>query len=286
MIALQGGGPFEANDDLDRRLLAAAGADRVVVLPTADAFEGPATLVAAAMTWAERLDVDVDALMVLQRHDAEDEGAAEVVRAARAVYLVGDSSMHLRSALKDTPVLAALGDVLAAGGLVAAVGSSAAALCDPMLDQRGGAFTLGLGLVRGIAVVPGVGVVERGDAQPDAVTRRHAGRRAADRLGDRCAAPTAGSWSATRRSTASCRRHVSVISTRSSDDLLGRRVALARAPGRGSPRRRRALGDLAEHDVGAEGVEVRRVRPDREEPLRAGRVRRARVGHGDGPAGT
>ena len=155
-IALQGGGPFEANDDLDRRLLAAAGADRVVVLPTADAFEGPATLVAAAMTWAERLEVDVDALMVLQRHDAEDDGAADVIRAARAVYLVGDSSMHLRSALKDTPVLAALGDVLAAGGLVAAVGSSAAALCDPMLDQRGGAFTLGLGLVRGIAVVPGV----------------------------------------------------------------------------------------------------------------------------------
>ena len=155
-IALQGGGPFEANDDLDRRLLADAGADRVVVLPTADAFEGPATLIAAAMSWAERLEVDIDALMVLQRHDAEDEGAAEVIRAARAVYLAGDSSMHLRSALKDTPVLAALGDVLAAGGLVAAVGSSAAAICDPMLDQRGGAFTLGLGLVRGIAVVPGV----------------------------------------------------------------------------------------------------------------------------------
>ena len=78
-IALQGGGPFEANDDLDRRLLASAGADRVVVLPTADAFEGPATLVAAAMSWAERLEVDIDALMVLQRHDAEDEGAAEVI---------------------------------------------------------------------------------------------------------------------------------------------------------------------------------------------------------------
>ena len=155
-IALQGGGPFELNDDLDRRLVGAAGADRVVVLPTADAFEGPATLVAAAMSWAERLEIDVDALMVLQRHDAEDEGAAEVVRSARAVYLVGDSSMHLRSALKDTPVLAAISDVLAAGGLVAAVGASASALCDPMLDQRGGAFTLGLGLVSGVAVVPGV----------------------------------------------------------------------------------------------------------------------------------
>jgi cyanophycinase len=155
-IALAGGGPFAANDDLDRRLLAAVGADRVVVLPTADAFEEPAVLVAAAMNWAERLGVGVEALMVLQRHDAEDEGAADVVRGARAVWLVGDSSMHLRSVLKETPVLAALGDVLAAEGVVAAVGNSAAALCDPMLDQRGGAFTLGLGLVRGVAVIPGV----------------------------------------------------------------------------------------------------------------------------------
>ena len=132
----------------------AVGADRVVVLPTADAFEEPAALIAASMTWAERLDLEVEALMVLQRHDAEDGGAAAVVRGARAVYLVGDSSMHLRSALKDTAVFAALGEVLANGGLVAAVGESAAALCDPMFDQRGGAFTLGLGLVGGVSIVP------------------------------------------------------------------------------------------------------------------------------------
>ena len=153
-IALQGGGPFSANDDLDRRLLHEAGAERVVVLPTADAFEQPATLIAASMSWAERLGVDVEALMVLQRHDAEDLGAADVVRGARAVYLVGDSSMHLRSTLKDTAVFAAIGEVVAGGGLVAAVGESAAALCDPMFDQRGGAFTLGLGLVGGLSIVP------------------------------------------------------------------------------------------------------------------------------------
>jgi len=153
-IALCGGGPFTANDELDRRLLMDAGARRVVVLPTADAFEEPAELIAASMSWAERLDVVVEALMVLQRHDAEDDGAAEVVRAATAVYLVGDSSMHLRSALKGTLVLAAIEEVLGRGGLVVGVGLSAAALCDPMLDQRGGAFTIGLGLVTGLAVIP------------------------------------------------------------------------------------------------------------------------------------
>ena len=153
IIALQGGGPFVANDQLDAALLAEVEASTVVVLPTADAFEHPEHLVAASMTWAERLDVQVEALMVLRRADALDEGAARVVRAARAVYLVGDQPLHLRSVVKDTPVWDAVRDVLAAGGLVVGVGGSAAALCDPMVDPRGGAFTLGLGLVPGVALV-------------------------------------------------------------------------------------------------------------------------------------
>lgn len=155
IIALQGGGPFVANDALDARLLAEVGATEVVVLPTADAFEQPERLVADSMNWAERLDLQVEALMVLRRPDALDEGAAAVVRRARAVYLVGDQPMHLRSVLKDTPVWTALTEVLAAGGLVVGVAASAAGLCDPMVDPRGGAFTLGLGLVPGLAFVGG-----------------------------------------------------------------------------------------------------------------------------------
>jgi cyanophycinase len=153
IIALQGGGPFVANDDLDRLLLAEAKAERVVVLPTADAFEHPERLVAAALTWAERLDVEVEALMVMRRGEAMEQGAANVVRGARAVYLVGDQQLHLRSVLKDTPTWHAVHDVLADGGLVVGVGGSASGLCDPMIDPRGGAFTLGLGLVTGLALV-------------------------------------------------------------------------------------------------------------------------------------
>ena len=160
-IALQGGGPFAANDELDARLLGAlvppaagAGAQgKVVVLPTADAYEQPERLVTAALSWGERLDVEVEALMVLRRADALEEGAADVVRGARAVYLVGDNPMHLRSALKDTPLLAAIEAVVAAGGVLVACAGSAAALCDPMVDMRGGAFTLGLGVVAGLALV-------------------------------------------------------------------------------------------------------------------------------------
>jgi cyanophycinase len=152
-IVLQGGGPFTLHDDLDRRLLADAGADRVVVLPTADAFERPEVLVSAAMSWAERLGVQVEALMVMSRPEAMDEGAASVVRSARAVWLVGDNPIHLRSVVKDTAIWDALHDVLRAGGVVVGCAASASALCDPMLDPRGGALALGLGLLNGMAVV-------------------------------------------------------------------------------------------------------------------------------------
>ena len=152
-VALQGGGPFVANDELDRRLLATVGATHALVLPTADAFEHPERLIAGAMAWGQRLGFDVEALMVLRRSEAMDMGAANVVRAARVVYFVGDQPLHLRSVLKDTPVWDALLAVLAGDGLVVGVAGSAAALCDPMVDPRGGAFTLGLGLVPNLALV-------------------------------------------------------------------------------------------------------------------------------------
>src|SRR3954453_9035338 len=127
-LALQGGGPFAANDDLDRRLIAAAGASRVVVLPTADAFEHPERLLAAAMHWGERLDVMVEALMVMRRSESMDESAVAVVKGARAVYLVGDQPLHLRSVLKATPLWDAIAQVRAEGGVVAATGGGAEAV--------------------------------------------------------------------------------------------------------------------------------------------------------------
>ncbi|MEA3184806.1 MAG: cyanophycinase [Ilumatobacteraceae bacterium] len=153
ILALQGGGPFAANDDLDRRLIASAGATRAIVLPTADAYEHPERLVVAAMHWGERLGVEVEALMVMRRSEAMDRGAVGVIQGARAVYLVGDQPLHLRSVLKATPLWEAIAQVLEIGGVVAATGGSAAAMCDPMVDPRGGAFTLGLGLANGLALV-------------------------------------------------------------------------------------------------------------------------------------
>lgn len=149
-LVLQGGGPFVANDELDGRVLAGIG--RVVVLPTADAFEQPQDLVVAATAWGERIGVEVEPLMVITRPQADAEAAA-TVDAADAVFLAGDSSNHLRSVLKDTVLFDAIAGVLRRGGVVLAAAASASALCDPMTDRRGGAFALGLGLVGGLAIV-------------------------------------------------------------------------------------------------------------------------------------
>ncbi|MEZ5295102.1 MAG: hypothetical protein R2697_02145 [Ilumatobacteraceae bacterium] len=70
-----------------------------------------------------------------------------VIDGAPAVFLAGDSAIHLRSAIKNTPVYAALERLIDCGGTLIATGPSASALCDPMTDRRGGVFTIGLGLV-------------------------------------------------------------------------------------------------------------------------------------------
>jgi hypothetical protein len=135
-------------------LLAEVGATHVVVMPTADAFENPGDLVTAATVWAERLGVSVEPLMVMGRSDALEPGPASVIDSAVAVYLVGDSPIHLRSVLTGTAVWESICALVARGGLVVGVGGSAAALCDPMTDPRGGAFTIGLGLIRDMAALP------------------------------------------------------------------------------------------------------------------------------------
>jgi cyanophycinase len=152
MIALEGGGPFRDHDELDARLLAACHATTVAVLPTADAMETPHALIEEAERWARRLGgVAIMPAMVLQRSEATVE-AAGIIGSADAVWVVGDSSLHLRSVVKDTPVMDAL-RAKAEGGLLVGVGNSAAALCDPMTDPRGGAYTLGLAVVSKVALI-------------------------------------------------------------------------------------------------------------------------------------
>jgi len=154
-VALVGGGEFRASDDVDRVLVELSGTDRVLVVPTAAAYEHPDRAVSAAESWFDRLGVRAEGLAVLARPDASIPAYVEAVRSSRFTYLTGGSPMHLRSVLKDTPLWTALADAVHDGGVVAGSGAGAMVLTDPMVDPRGGAFTLGLGLVPSLAVVPG-----------------------------------------------------------------------------------------------------------------------------------
>jgi cyanophycinase len=153
-LALVGGAEWREQCTFDAALLAASGGDEVVVLPTAAAYEHPERAVAAASRHFEGLGGKVRGLMVVGRTDAEDAGMAAVVRAARFIYLGGGSPLHLRSVLKDSKVWQALEEAWHEGAVVAGSSAGAMALCDPMIDPRGGALTLGLGLIEQVAVLP------------------------------------------------------------------------------------------------------------------------------------
>jgi cyanophycinase len=153
-LALVGGGEWREGCTFDRELLEASGADEVLVLPTAAAYEHPERAVETAEKWFAGLGAKVRGLMVLARPDAEQEANAAAIRDARFIYLSGGSPLHLRSVLKDSPAWDALCQAWQGGAVLAGSSAGAMALCDPMVDPRGGAFTLGLGLLAQVAIIP------------------------------------------------------------------------------------------------------------------------------------
>lgn len=153
-LAFVGGMEWRDGCTFDRELLEASGGNEVLVLPTAAAYEHPERAVEAATSWFKTVGGQVRGLMVLARPDTDDEANVAAVREARFIYLGGGSPLHLRSVLKDTPLWTALVEAWDGGAVLAASSAGAMVLCDPMVDPRGGAFTLGLGLVSGLTVIP------------------------------------------------------------------------------------------------------------------------------------
>ncbi len=149
-----GGGEWRAGCTFDQTLLAEAGGPEVLVLPTAAAYEHPERAVETAERWFDSIGGKARGLMVLHRAEAEDPDMAAVVRQSRFIYLGGGSPMHLRSVLKDSPVWDALVGAWQDGAVLAGSSAGAMVLCDPMVDPRGGAFTLGLGLMAQMAIIP------------------------------------------------------------------------------------------------------------------------------------
>jgi cyanophycinase len=152
-LALVGGDEFAPGCDFDAELIAAVGAEEVVLLATGSAYENPGKVVEVARQWFEGLGVGLREVPVYTRPDALVEEHVAAVASARLIYLTGTSPMHMRSVLKDTPVLDAICAAWDGGAALAGSGAGADVLCDPMVDTRGGAFTIGLGVLPRMAVV-------------------------------------------------------------------------------------------------------------------------------------
>ena len=153
-LALVGGGEWTEGCTFDETLWRDSGQAEVVVLPTAAAYEHPQRAVDTAQKWFGRFGATARGLMILSRRDALDEAAAEQLRTARMIYISGGSPMHLRSVLKDTPAWSAIVEAWRGGAVLAGSSAGAMVLGDSMVDPRGGALTLGLGLLERIAVLP------------------------------------------------------------------------------------------------------------------------------------
>lgn len=154
-LALLGGEEFEEPcRDIDTALLEAAGTKEVLILPTAAAFENPRKVAERAETYFSALGATTRTLMVLHHAEADAPDAVAQVRDAAFVYIPGGSPMHLRAVLHGSALWEAVQDVYRNGGVLAASGSGAVVLCNPMIDPRGGAYTVGLGLLINMAVFP------------------------------------------------------------------------------------------------------------------------------------
>lgn len=152
-LALVGGHEFTEGCTFDTEIAAAVGAHEVALVATGWAYENPAKAVAAAREWFAAAGLGLLEVPVYTRADAMSAENAAALASARMIYLTGVSPMHMRSVLLDTPVYAAIIDAWKGGAALVGSGGGTDVLCDPMIDIRGGAFTVGLGLLEDVAIM-------------------------------------------------------------------------------------------------------------------------------------
>ncbi len=151
IIFLGGGEWQEGCEEIDGQIVNHA--SEILVIPTAAAFSRPEALRAKAEEWFARLGGSVKVLDCYSRADAQQAALAETVMGARAIYFVGGSPLHLRAVMKDSLVWKAVLAAWRDGAVLASSSAAASVIGDPMVDPRGGAFTLGLGVCRPLAVI-------------------------------------------------------------------------------------------------------------------------------------
>ena len=151
-VVLAGGRELDAGTPAGRAL---AGCTSVAVVTVAAAFRRPDALMSRIGTWADELALDHAVVRALRRSDALDPDVSGPIAECDGVLVLDGSPAHFVSAVKATPLLEAIVAAQGRGADIVWPGAAAAAVCASMVDDRGGALTVGLGLHDGIVVAAG-----------------------------------------------------------------------------------------------------------------------------------
>lgn len=151
-VVLAGGRELDAGTAAGRALY---GCGRVAVVTLAAAYRLPDALGSRIGAWAGEVSVDHTVVRAVRRSDSLDPAVAEPIAGCDGVLVLDGSPAHFVGAAKATPLLDAIVEAHHRGADVVWSGAAAAAVCTSMVDDRGGALTVGLGLYGGIVVAAG-----------------------------------------------------------------------------------------------------------------------------------
>lgn len=153
-LALLGGGEFsfEETEDADRAWLSKTRDGEVVFVPAASGSADYGRHFAVYLD--EYFERRAELLPIYRSRDARRGKNRQRLAAASAVYLGGGVADRLIDAVRDTPVIEGINDLLAGGGVVVAIAASAQALGARVRSLFGGKTLDGLGLLPEVVIEP------------------------------------------------------------------------------------------------------------------------------------
>ena len=157
ILILVGGGEFEPEMKyVDRILLdKVVGPPHFAILPTAAGTDRARALALAetGATYFRALGAEVDAIPVIDRDSAMDEGLAARIEDANVIYMADGDAEYLYRTLQFSNAWTAIGNVIELNGVVAASGASAT-----MFGERSPGWALRSGpafnILPGSVIVP------------------------------------------------------------------------------------------------------------------------------------
>lgn len=156
-VGLVGGEEFRPGcESMDLEIMRTSGQSpaKVLIIPTAAAFSGPAKAASDGVRHFSSLGGDASRLMVLDKGQADELAFIQPSRGAGVVYFTGGSPDHLLATLRDSELLKSILEAVEGGAVLA--GSSAGAMVLGSLMRRPGSgqWVEALGIVPGVAVFP------------------------------------------------------------------------------------------------------------------------------------